>query len=249
MFYAYKNNVIWLETVDEPNIIKKGEIVVKDRKKTDEIITKLEDINNYVLLKTIMKKQSGKDFIEYTDYGAIKHYNAPRGDGAQDREYIYKNPRALSKKILSGEFYEHENLLDFFRTYELGGSGDIEKDFLFAENIIDKLGNSSLDNETIISIISKMWPDFGYYVAECSQYVDINIVESYKSDDEIPIREVGKEIKREQIDKEKFSAVLQMWEYIGYIDEINSLINIEEKAKNNGKVLNLVKKTNEIIRR
>lgn len=225
-------NKIWLSKEDDTRVITHGKVVVTDRKKYDEIIEELKDINSYVNVGRTLVPGLHKDGREYTSTGAniYEFYGKTEEFNYSYWIYKYSNPRAEVFNIINCSLDQEINLLNLFATLECGNNiGKRIGEFSRARKIIDSLESSHLDVETLSQIIKQMWPNFGFYATEVLGCTDIEIEKNYNIDE--------------------LNSIVKSSENLGVevSGDVKSILSKTELAKDNAKILSLARRAHRMV--
>lgn len=207
-----------------------------------EILAQLRDIDTYILTNSILCSGSSENDIEYTPDGAFRYVNFGETDEyygspfssikIRSSSYLmktYLNPRAQFYRLITGNIDSNKDLLDLFATLECGNNRKKRlAELNRAKEIIYQLEGSSLDSETLRTIIKQMWPNFGYYATVGLDCTDVKVLKSYDIEE---IQSIVNSSKKNGIEISK---------------EIKNILNNQELAHSNGRVLSLARHINKI---
>lgn len=218
-------NPIWIVKEDEPSIITRGKLLIADETQYNQIVAELQDIKNCHSIGTISFKETPSTDVRIDLEG---YYNREQNERLERAIYkIYANPREAALRLMTGQKYNRDiALLSLFT------AGNTTKEKIaqlhIVRTLLDQLAQSSLDRESLKTIINHTWPSFGYFATECLQCTTIETIETYCLDD-------LKEIKRLS---EKAS--------IAVAEPVTNILQKEQTATTNGKVLQLARQAQKI---
>ena len=212
------NSDIWIISEEEPSIITKGVFSVTDEKLYNQLLSELQDTNNFQSMGMFSLYETNSTDIRTTFTGICKKEK-------NDNRSIYRlyyNPRDIALSILKGQQYAKD--VDLLNLFHLGITTKEKLEQLqMAKTILTQLEQSQLDKQALRALIKNTWPNFGYFATECLDCCEISPVESYRLDE-------IKEIKR-----------LSGKANLRVTEPVENILRKEDTATTNGKVLTLAK--------
>lgn len=200
-----------MESESSPGMVLRGKVIITDKRKYEELVAILRDIKRYRYIHTLATGYNKEQTI-YTLSGAEKHQKvkSDRGTSVYTTSY-YVNPNASTLRLITGNMYQDENLLDLFTTTDFLGYKEENclKEYEQVRRFLSVLMKTSMDNEMIKRILKSTWPSFGYYAIDGLDCTDIEIVDEYSIKDILDDDEIKKLIIEREIAK-KNTKVLSL---------------------------------------
>ena len=226
-------NELWITLPQKEEIFQNAQVVVTDYKKLEELKRKLRYLVDYKYLGKITREGFSTEKLVFTLDGAEKYsndylstnYNPNKIYNGPTHEYEieqYQNPRSETLRIITGNWRNNQELLWLFHHDNLKAI----KESNFVELIISQLKQGLIDEETITKILKTVWPDFYTFATEGLSCIELDSIKKYHI--------------------EELRQTLTTTTAQNVLDETSQILQKEELAKRNTKVLELARKVNNI---
>ena len=159
------------------------------------------------------------DINKIHNYNPNKIYNGPTHEYEIEQ---YQNPRSETLRIITGNLRTNQELLWLF----CHDNQKAMKESSFVELIISQLQQGLIDEETITKILKNVWPDFYTFATESLSCIELDSIKKYHLEE---LRRILKTTTKQTV-----------------LEEVSQVLQTEDLAKRNTKVLTLAKKVNNI---
>ena len=226
-------NELWITLPENEEIIQCAQVVVTDYKKVEDLKRRLRYFADYKYIGTEIKEGFSTEKIVFTLDGAEKYsndylstnYNPNKIYNGPMHEYEiekYQNPRSETLRIITGNLRSEQELLWLFN-HELLKA---RKDGNFIELILSQLQQGLIDEETITKRLKNVWPDFYTFATEALSCIELDSIKKYHLEE---LRQTLTTTNKQTV-----------------LEEVSQVLQTEDLAKRNTKVLALAKKINNI---